>query len=60
MLRAAAKNHESVTVVVDPADYARIVDEMAANGGATSIDTRSYLSSKAFAHTARYDTTVSA
>ncbi|MCB1624686.1 MAG: bifunctional phosphoribosylaminoimidazolecarboxamide formyltransferase/IMP cyclohydrolase [Pseudomonadales bacterium] len=60
MLRAAAKNHESVTVVVDPADYARVVDELAANAGATSIDTRIALSAKAFAHTARYDTTVSA
>ena len=60
MLRAAAKNHESVTVMVDPSDYARIIDELAANGGATSIDTRTWLSAKAFAHTARYDTMVSA
>ncbi|HPF25618.1 MAG TPA: bifunctional phosphoribosylaminoimidazolecarboxamide formyltransferase/IMP cyclohydrolase [Steroidobacteraceae bacterium] len=60
MLRAAAKNHESVTVVVDPTDYARIIDELAANGGATSIDTRTWLSAKAFAHTARYDAMVSA
>ncbi len=59
MVRAAAKNHAAVTVLVDPRDYARVIDDLAANGGATSIDTRSHLAAKAFAHTARYDTTVS-
>ncbi len=59
MVRAAAKNHESVTVVVDPADYAQRAGELDANAGATSIDTRSALAAKAFAHTARYDTMVS-
>ena len=59
MVRAASKNHESVTVVVDPADYTAVRDELEANGGATSIDTRSRLAAKAFAHTARYDTMVS-
>jgi phosphoribosylaminoimidazolecarboxamide formyltransferase/IMP cyclohydrolase len=59
MLRAAAKNHESVTVAVDPADYAQVLGELAANDGCTSIDTRSRLAAKAFAHTARYDTMVS-
>ena len=59
MLRAAAKNHESVTVAVDPADYAQVLGELEANGGCTSIDTRSRLAAKAFAHTARYDTMVS-
>jgi phosphoribosylaminoimidazolecarboxamide formyltransferase/IMP cyclohydrolase len=59
MVRAAAKNHDAVTVVVDPSDYSRIIDELASNGGATSIDTRSHLAAKAFAHTARYDTMVS-
>jgi phosphoribosylaminoimidazolecarboxamide formyltransferase / IMP cyclohydrolase len=59
MVRAAAKNHESVAVVVDPADYRGILDELAANSGATSLATRSRLAAKAYAHTARYDTMVS-
>jgi phosphoribosylaminoimidazolecarboxamide formyltransferase/IMP cyclohydrolase len=59
MVRAAAKNHEAVTVIVDPSDYARVIGELEANGGATSIDTRAHLAAKAFAHTARYDTMVS-
>ncbi len=58
MLRAAAKNHQSVTVVVDPADYAQVIGELDANAGCTSIDTRSRLAARAFAHTARYDTMV--
>jgi phosphoribosylaminoimidazolecarboxamide formyltransferase/IMP cyclohydrolase len=58
MLRAAAKNHADVTVVVDPADYGTVLAELAASG-ATSIDTRSRLAAKAFAHTAAYDTSVS-
>jgi phosphoribosylaminoimidazolecarboxamide formyltransferase/IMP cyclohydrolase len=57
MLRAAAKNHADVTVAVDPADYATILAELDASG-ATSIDTRSRLAAKAFAHTAAYDTMV--
>ncbi|MCW5573710.1 MAG: bifunctional phosphoribosylaminoimidazolecarboxamide formyltransferase/IMP cyclohydrolase [Steroidobacteraceae bacterium] len=60
MLRAAAKNHHSVAVAVDPADYAPLIAELDANGGCTSIDTRSTLAAKAFAHTARYDTMVAA
>jgi phosphoribosylaminoimidazolecarboxamide formyltransferase/IMP cyclohydrolase len=59
MVRAASKNHESVTVVVDPADYARVLGDLDANDGATSIDTRTDLAAKAFAHTAKYDTMVS-
>jgi phosphoribosylaminoimidazolecarboxamide formyltransferase/IMP cyclohydrolase len=59
MVRAASKNHESVTVIVDPADYAQVLGDLDANDGATSIDTRSSLAAKAFAHTARYDTMVS-
>ena len=57
MVRAAAKNHRDVTVLVDPADYASVLAEIDA-GGATSIDTRSRLAAKAFAHTAAYDTMV--
>ncbi len=59
MVRAAAKNHESVAVVVDPADYRGILDELAANAGATTLALRSRLAAKAYAHTARYDTMVS-
>jgi phosphoribosylaminoimidazolecarboxamide formyltransferase / IMP cyclohydrolase len=57
MVRAAAKNHRDVTVLVDPADYASVLAELDASG-ATSIDTRSRLAAKAFAHTAAYDTMV--
>jgi phosphoribosylaminoimidazolecarboxamide formyltransferase/IMP cyclohydrolase len=57
MLRAAAKNHADVTVLVDPADYATVLSELDATG-ATSIDTRSRLAAKAFAHTAQYDTVI--
>ena len=59
MVRAASKNHESVTVIVDPADYQHVLADLDANAGATSIDTRSALAAKAFAHTAKYDTMVS-
>src|SRR6185503_415042 len=59
MVRAASKNHESVTVIVDPADYSRVLAALEANAGATSIDTRTSLAAKAFAHTAKYDTMVS-
>ncbi len=58
MLRAAAKNHADVTVVVDPADYAQLLATLAANGGATSLDLRSRLAATAFAHTAAYDALV--
>jgi phosphoribosylaminoimidazolecarboxamide formyltransferase / IMP cyclohydrolase len=57
MLRAAAKNHADVTVLVDPSDYATVLAEIDDTGG-TSIDTRSRLAAKAFAHTAAYDTLI--
>jgi phosphoribosylaminoimidazolecarboxamide formyltransferase/IMP cyclohydrolase len=60
LVRAAAKNHASVTVVVDPADYRGLLDELAANQGATDIVMRQKLAAKAFAHTAQYDAMVSA
>jgi phosphoribosylaminoimidazolecarboxamide formyltransferase / IMP cyclohydrolase len=60
MVRAAAKNHDAVTVAVDPADYAEILDEIGANDGCTTPATRRRLAAKAFAHTARYDTMVAA
>ncbi|HWX36865.1 MAG TPA: bifunctional phosphoribosylaminoimidazolecarboxamide formyltransferase/IMP cyclohydrolase [Steroidobacteraceae bacterium] len=60
MVRAAAKNHASVTVLVDPSDYRALLDELAANQGATTVAMRQKLAAKAFAHTAQYDAMVSA
>ncbi len=57
MLRAAAKNHASVAVLVDPGDYTKLLEELS-NSGGTHLETRSRLAAKAFAHTARYDTLV--
>ena len=54
MLRAAAKNHESVAAIVDPADYAGVLEELRA-AGAVGAGTRLALAKKVFAHTARYD-----
>ena len=54
MLRSAAKNYRDVTVVCDPTDYARIIEEIE-QGGNTTIDTRLQLSAKAYTHTAEYD-----
>jgi phosphoribosylaminoimidazolecarboxamide formyltransferase / IMP cyclohydrolase len=55
LLRAAAKNHAAVTVVVDPADYERVQAAIAANNGAVDDALRFDLAVKAFEHTARYD-----
>jgi phosphoribosylaminoimidazolecarboxamide formyltransferase / IMP cyclohydrolase len=60
MLRAAAKNHESVLVVVDPADYAQLLKELDTHQGGSDMATRARLAAKAFAHTASYDTMVAA
>jgi phosphoribosylaminoimidazolecarboxamide formyltransferase / IMP cyclohydrolase len=60
LVRAAAKNHASVTVVVDPGDYRGLLDELAANQGGTNTAMRQKLAAKAFAHTAQYDAMVSA
>ncbi|MDD2457126.1 MAG: bifunctional phosphoribosylaminoimidazolecarboxamide formyltransferase/IMP cyclohydrolase [Eubacteriales bacterium] len=54
MLRAAAKNHHDVTVLVDPADYAKVLAEITATGN-TTLDTRFGLARKVFEHTAAYD-----
>jgi phosphoribosylaminoimidazolecarboxamide formyltransferase/IMP cyclohydrolase len=55
MLRSAAKNHRDVTVVVDPADYTAVLDEMRANGNTVGYKTNFRLATKVFAHTAQYD-----
>ncbi len=59
MIRAAAKNHAAVTVVVEPEDYARVLAELAANNGATTLDLRKALAAKAYARTAAYDAAIS-
>ncbi len=59
MIRAAAKNHDWVTVVVDTEDYAAVLGEMAANKGATTLALRRKLAQTAYARTAAYDTAVS-
>lgn len=58
LLRAAAKNYESVTVVVDPGDYPKIRQEMQANKGATTVATRFQLARKVFALTSAYDAAI--
>ena len=55
MLRAAAKNHAWVTVITNPQDYSRVLDEMKANQGAVSGQTRFDLAVATFEHTAAYD-----
>jgi phosphoribosylaminoimidazolecarboxamide formyltransferase/IMP cyclohydrolase len=57
MLRAAAKNHGSVGVVVDPADHARVLADLAAHGGLTGALRRT-LAATAFRHTAAYDAAI--
>ena len=59
MIRAAAKNHDDVAVVVDVADYAAVLAELAAHGGATSLALRQKLAAKAYARTAVYDAAIS-
>ena len=59
MVRAAAKNHAYVGVVVDPEDYSGIIDELKNNGGSLSPETHHRLFAKAFQHTAHYDGAIS-
>src|ERR1700742_415548 len=59
MTRSAAKNHDWTTVVVDVEDYKTVLDEMAANDGATTPALRRLLAQRAFARTAAYDAAVS-
>ena len=54
MLRSAAKNHQSVTVVVDPADYSRVADQVS-SGGETTLELRRELAVKVYSRTAAYD-----
>ncbi|MBB3912244.1 bifunctional phosphoribosylaminoimidazolecarboxamide formyltransferase/IMP cyclohydrolase [Sphingomonas desiccabilis] len=58
MVRSAAKNHAHVAIVTDPADYAALVEELDANAGATSLETRRRFAAKAYAATAAYDSAI--
>jgi len=58
MVRSAAKNHARVTIVCDPEDYGRVLEEIEKTGD-TSAGTRAELAAKAFAHTAAYDAAIS-
>ena len=58
MIRAAAKNHNDVTVVVEPEDYAGLLGEMTQHAGMTFLETRQKLAAKAYARTAAYDAAI--
>jgi phosphoribosylaminoimidazolecarboxamide formyltransferase/IMP cyclohydrolase len=60
MIRAAAKNHAYLTVVVDPADYGAVLDALSESHGATTTALRRKLAAKAFARTAAYDAAIAA
>src|SRR6202046_615521 len=59
MIRAAAKNHDDVAVVIEAQDYQAVMDELAANQGATTLTLRRRLAAKAYARTAAYDAAIS-
>ncbi len=59
MLRSAAKNHDSVTVIVDTADYAAVAEQIKASGD-TTLELRRTLAAKVFARTAAYDSAIAA
>jgi phosphoribosylaminoimidazolecarboxamide formyltransferase / IMP cyclohydrolase len=59
MVRSAAKNHDHVAVLTDPADYAAVLKELNAAAGALGAETRFRLAQKAFSHTAQYDGAIS-
>jgi phosphoribosylaminoimidazolecarboxamide formyltransferase/IMP cyclohydrolase len=59
MVRASAKNHAYVAIVTDPADYARVIETLEANDGATPYRFRQELAAKAYARTAAYDAAIS-
>jgi len=58
MLRAAAKNHQSVAVVVNPKKYKEVIQELETNDGSLSLDTRLSLAKETFRHTAYYDSLI--
>lgn len=60
MIRAAAKNHRSIAVVIDPDDYSPLLAELRANSAVLSVDTKTKLAAKAFSRTAAYDAAIAA
>ena len=58
MIRAAAKNHDFVTILTDPQDYQSVLDDMAANDGAVTYNVRKKLAANAYALTAAYDSAI--
>ncbi len=58
LIRASAKNHDFVTVLVDPNDYGAVLEELSANKGATTLALRRRLAAKAYARTASYDSAI--
>ena len=60
MIRAAAKNYQDVAVVVSPADYGAVIEEMRNNGGGLSLETKWSFAKKAFRTTADYDAAIAA
>jgi phosphoribosylaminoimidazolecarboxamide formyltransferase/IMP cyclohydrolase len=58
LIRAAAKNHDFITVLTDPADYAAVIAELDAKRGATGIDLRKRLAAAAYARTGSYDAAI--
>src|SRR5713101_4103075 len=58
LIRASAKNHDFVTVVVDPTDYASVIAELKSHQGATTLALRRKLAAKAYARTAAYDSAI--
>ncbi|WP_373502511.1 bifunctional phosphoribosylaminoimidazolecarboxamide formyltransferase/IMP cyclohydrolase [Aestuariivirga sp.] len=59
MIRAAAKNHQDVTVIVDPVDYGAVGEELVSQANRTSLESRRRLAAKAFSRTASYDAAIS-
>ncbi len=59
MIRSAAKNHQDVTVIVDTDDYQKVMDDLNAHKGVTSLELRQQLAARAYARTAAYDAAIS-
>jgi phosphoribosylaminoimidazolecarboxamide formyltransferase/IMP cyclohydrolase len=60
MIRSAAKNHNDVTIITSPSDYGVLLDEIRANGGATTLEFRRKMAVAAFGRTAAYDSAINA
>ena len=58
MIRSGSKNHNAVTVLTDPKQYARVIEELKSTGGCTTLKTRRSLAAAASSHTAAYDSAI--